>query len=138
MYEDGDWTMCEVGVPKGVVGCSVGEAAEVGTAVLVLEEADEGRLCLAGGNQKSPNVVCGWFVFLRAVLPLYICQKARRQLNHSEMLTSTGRSQEGRKEEQRTDEDELECVCPVDWDAIRFERDETDAVDEWDGVVLGT
>jgi hypothetical protein len=85
VYEDGDWTMCEAGVPKGVVGCSVGEAAEVGTAVLVLEEADEGRLCLAGGNQKSPNVVCGWFVFLRAVLPLYICQKAKRQLNHSEM-----------------------------------------------------
>jgi hypothetical protein len=67
VYEVGDWTTYEASVPKGVVCCSVGEAAEAGTAVLALEEADEGR-----GNQKSPNVVCGWFVFLRAVLPLYI------------------------------------------------------------------
>lgn len=72
VYQDGDWTTWEAGVPKEVVCCSIGEAAEAGTAVLALEEADEGRLCLAGGSQKSPNVVCGWFVFLRAVLPLYI------------------------------------------------------------------
>ena len=49
----------------------------------------------------------------------------------------TWRKADGRKE-RRTDEDELECVCAVDCDGIRFGRDEIDAAGEWDSVVLGT